>query len=140
MLSRGHCDRSGRVLASPQRVSRAIGIGRLVIGGALLAAPVPCTRLLGLDAGTAKRAAFLARMAAVRDVGLGVGTLAAGPTAAAAPWLLVGAASDAVDALVVAGALKQGSVRGVPAAGLVVGAAGTVAIAVGAVLGLRRQD
>jgi hypothetical protein len=128
-----------RLLPSPQTIAVGIGVGRLVVGGGFLAAPVVSTRVLGLDSATAKRVAFLARMAAARDIGLGVGTLGAGPTtAAAAPWLAAGAAADAVDAIVIAGAMRQGVARGLPALGIVLGAAATAAIGLGAAIGLRR--
>jgi hypothetical protein len=115
-----------------------IGVGRLVLGGGFLLAPVASTRLLGLDTATAKRVSFLARMAAARDIGLGVGTLHAGAGAAAVPWVMAGAAADAVDAVVIAGALRQGAARGLPAAGVVVGALGAAAIGLWAALDLRR--
>jgi hypothetical protein len=130
---------SGRKFsASPQQVARSIGVGRLVVGGTFLVAPKLSVRILGVDSGTAKRMTFLARMAAARDIGLGVGTLNAGPGAAAVPWLLVGAAADAVDAAVIAGAMRHGTTRGVAAAGIVVGAAVTAAVGVWAARGLRR--
>jgi hypothetical protein len=114
-------------------------VGRLAVGGAFLVAPVVSTRVLGLDTATAKRVSFLARMAAARDIGLGAGTLNAGATAAAAPWLAAGAAADAVDAVVIAGAMRHGAARGLPALGIVVGAAATAVIGLAAAIGLRRS-
>ncbi|MGH8860124.1 MAG: hypothetical protein ACRDVG_02625 [Jatrophihabitantaceae bacterium] len=116
--------------------ARAIGVGRLVLGATFLAAPRFSVRVLGVDSATAKRMTFLARMAAARDIGLGLGTLGAGT--AAAPWLLAGAGADAVDAVVIAGALRSGTSRGLPAAGIVAGAAATAAVGVWAALTLRR--
>jgi hypothetical protein len=110
-----------------------------VLGGGLLLTPVAATRALGLDTATAKRVSYLARMAAVRDIGIGVGTLHAGPTRAAVPWLVVGAAADAVDAVAIAGAMRAGSARGLPAAGVVVGAVGVAAVGFAAAIGLRRR-
>jgi hypothetical protein len=130
----------GRLLSSPQPVATAIGVGRLVLGGAFLVAPVASTRLLGLDTATAKRVGYLARMAAARDIGLGVGTLTAAGPAGAAPWLLAGAAADAVDAVVIAGAIRTGSARGLPAWGVVVGAVGVAGLGFGAAIGLRRSS
>jgi hypothetical protein len=127
-----------KFIGSPQSIAASIGVGRLVIGGAFLLAPKLSVRILGVDAATAKRVTFLARMAAARDIGLGAGTLAAGPGAAAAPWLLAGAAADAVDAVVIAGAMRQGTTRGIPAAGIVVGAAVTAGVGVWAARALRR--
>ena len=114
------------------------GVGRLVLGGAFLLAPVASTRVLGLDTATAKRVTFLARMAAARDIGLGAGTLAAGSTAAAVPWLLAGAGADLVDATVIAGALRKGVARGVPAAAIALGAVAGAGIGIGAAVALRR--
>jgi len=127
---------SGSV-AGPQAVALAIGVGRVVIGTTFLLAPRFSVRVLGVDAGSAKRMSFLARMAAARDIGLGAGTLDAGPTPAARAWLLAGAAADAVDAVVIAAAIKRGVTRGVPAAGLVAGAAGAAAAGVWAARALR---
>lgn len=126
-------------LPRPEAIALGIGVGRLVIGATFLAAPVLSVRLLGLDSATAKRVTFLARMAAARDIGLGVGTLDAGPSAAAVPWLVAGAAADALDAAVIAGALRKGTARGLPAAGIVLGAAMTAAAGSWAALGLRRH-
>lgn len=126
-----------KVTLTPENVVVGIGVGRLVLSGAMLAAPGLSLRILGTDTATAKRVTHLARMTAVRDIGLGAGTLAAGPTRAAVPWLLAGAAADAVDAAVVAGALRRGRVRGVAALGLVIGAAGAAAVAARAALQLR---
>ena len=124
-------------MSAPQAVALGIGAGRVVMGTTFLLAPRFSVRILGVDAASAKRMTFLARMAAARDIGLGAGTLDAGPTAAAAPWLLAGAAADTVDALVIAGAMKRGVTRGIPAAGLVVGAAATAAVGVWAARALR---
>jgi hypothetical protein len=123
----------------PETIALSIGVGRVVIGAVFLAAPVVSVRMLGMDTATAKRITFLARMAAARDIGLGVGTLDAGPTAAAVPWLLAGAAADAVDAAAIAGAIRHGTARGISATGIVVGAAATAGVGVWAALGLRRQ-
>jgi hypothetical protein len=129
----------GRLLPSPQTAALGIGIGRLVFGGGLLVLPVVANRALGLDTATAKRVSYLARMAAVRDVGLGVGTLQAGPTRAAVPWLVAGAAADAVDAVAIAGALRAGSARGLAAGAIAVGAAGVAAVGFAAAFALRRR-
>lgn len=131
--------RSRRLLPSAQTAALGIGVGRLVLGGGLLAAPVAATRALGLDTATAKRVGYLARMAAVRDVGLGVGTLQAGSTPAAVPWLIAGATADAVDAVVIARAMRTGSVRGLAGAGVVIGAIGVAAVGYAAAVGLRRR-
>jgi hypothetical protein len=119
-------------------VALGIGVGRVVLGATFLAAPVLSVRVLGIDTATAKRVTFLARMTAARDIGLGMGTLQAGPSARAVPWLLAGAAADTADAVVIAAAVRQGSARAVPAAGIVAGAALTAVVGSWAALGLRR--
>ena len=127
-----------RRLLQPRHLARAIGLGRLAVGGGFLLAPVTSVRILGMDTATAKRVTYLARMAAVRDVSIGVGTLA---STRPSGWLLAGALSDAVDAAVVADAIRSGRAGG-PTARLVVAGAAAVAVvgtigAVGAVASLR---
>jgi hypothetical protein len=124
-------------IADPQDIAVAIGVGRIVIGTTFLLAPRFSVRILGVDAASAKRMAFLARMTAARDIGLGAGTLDAARSRAVVPWLLAGAAADTVDALAVAGAIKRGVARGVPAAGTVVGAAMAAAVGVWAARAIR---
>jgi hypothetical protein len=106
-----------------------------------LAAPVPSARLLGLDTATAQRIGWLTRMMAVRDGAIGVGGLVAGrrSPSAAAPWLLAGAVSDAVDAVVLAGAIKRGRVRGAVPTAVVPLAAGAAAVGALSALRLRRR-
>ncbi len=124
---------------SPSAVAGATGAARVAIGTTLLAAPVVSLKTLGVDSASAKRVAFLMRMAAVRDIGLGVGTLAAGRGAQAAPWLAVAAAVDAVDAVVIAGAMRQGATRGIPAAGVALGGAASAAAGLWAAAALRHR-
>ncbi|HEY2300135.1 MAG TPA: hypothetical protein VGH43_20600 [Jatrophihabitans sp.] len=126
-----------RSIADPQDVVLAIGVGRVAIGTTFLLAPRLSVRILGVDTASAKRMTFLARMTAARDIGLGAGTLDAASSTAVVPWLMAGAAADAVDALALAGAMKRGVVRGVPAAGTVVGAAMVAAVGVWAARAVR---
>lgn len=128
-------------LLDPSGLARSIGVGRLLLGGGFLLAPVTATRVLGVDTATAKRVAFLAQMMAARDVAIGAGTAASsGAGRNPAGWLLAGAAADAADAVVIAGALRSGRARGVAARGLVGGAAALSALAAfGAVGALRRR-
>jgi hypothetical protein len=136
-------------LSGPHPIALVIGAGRLLLGAAFLASPVASMRVLGLDSATAKRITVLARMAAARDIGLGAGTLAAGTLGRAdgadsagpggvAWWLVAGAFADAVDAAVIAGALRRGALRGLPATGVAVGAAMTAAAALRAAGTARR--
>jgi hypothetical protein len=123
---------------APGRVATAIGLGRLAIGAAFLADPVSSVRVLGVDSASAKRMTFLARMTAGRDIVLGLGTVAARSPRERAGWLAAGAVADAIDAAVLAVGLKTGQLRGAPAAGIAVGAAGATAIALVAADSLRR--
>ena len=117
-----------------------MGAGRVLLGAVAVASPVAATRLLGMDSATAKRVTLLARMAGARDVALGAGTLAARSTDPAGTtwWLVAGAFADAVDAAAMAGALRRGSVRGLPAAGTAIGAAVSAGIALRAAVAMRR--
>lgn len=121
----------------PAVLATRLGAGRAAIAALILAAPTVSVRLLGTDTATARRASWLTRMMGVRDGAIGAGALAAGRSSAsgAVPWLLAGAAADAVDAVVLAGALRQRRIKGVlPRA--VVGLAAATA-AVGAVTAVR---
>lgn len=112
-----------------------LAAGRTLLASAIMAAPVLAARVLGTDTATAQRVVWLTRMTAVRDGALGVGGLAAVRRggAHAVPWLVGGAVSDAVDALVLAQALKQGRIKGVaPAAIVPLGALAAVSGAVAA--------
>jgi hypothetical protein len=78
-------------------------------------------------------------MMAVRDAAIGVGALAAarenGPVGA---WIVAGAVSDAVDALVLTQALQQGRAKGFTAAAVVPIAAGSAAVGAWTAFRLRR--
>src|SRR3954452_17939226 len=99
---------------APGVMARHVAAGRVATAAFCLAAPVPAARLLGVDTATASRVAWLTRMMAVRDGALGLGALLAQRRGRdVGLWLLGGAVSDAVDAVVIAGALKQGRVKGI---------------------------
>jgi hypothetical protein len=117
-----------------------LATGRALVAAVMVASPVRTARLLGTDTATAQRVTWLTRMMGVRDGAIGVGGLAAARTdggAAATPWLLAGAVSDAVDAVVLAGALKRGRLNGFVPRAVVPVAAGVAAL--GAVTALRLQ-
>jgi hypothetical protein len=99
--------------SAPEAMARQLALGRVVLAGAFLAAPVPALRLLGADTATAQRVSWLSQMMAVRDGALGVGAAAAARNGDPRPWLLGGAVADAMDAVVIAGALKHGRLRGI---------------------------
>ena len=130
---------SGR-LPSARTIGLSVGAGRVTIGAVFLAAPVMSVRLLGLDTATAARITWLARMTAVRDTVLGAGTVAcSGRRQGAAGWLLAGAVSDAVDAAVLAAALRGGKLRGWRPQAIAVGAVGAALIAAVAAAELARD-
>jgi hypothetical protein len=123
-------------LPPPDSAALQLSAGRTAFAAAILAAPVPFLRLLGADSATARRVSWLTRMMAVRDGALGVGgALAVRRGGSATPWLLGGAVADAVDAAVIAGAVRQGRVKGVLPAAVVPLAA--LAAAAGAASALR---
>jgi hypothetical protein len=124
-------------LPPPGPMALQLTAARTALASVIMAAPVVSARVFGTDTATAQRVVWLVRMAAVRDGALGVGGLAAARRggSAAVPWLLGGAVSDAVDAVVLAQALKQGRVKGVGPAGIV--PLGAVAAVAGVVTALR---
>jgi hypothetical protein len=128
-------------LPDAESMALQIAAGRAAFATGILAAPVLSARLLGADTATAQRVSWLTRMMGIRDGALGVGGVLAarGGGSSAAVWLLGGAASDAVDAVVLAGALKQGRVKGIVPAAIVPLAAATAAAGVLTALRLRRD-
>jgi hypothetical protein len=123
----------------PAATAQALCLGRTAIATQLLLAPAAATRLVGLDTGTGRRVSWLTRMMAVRDVALGIGGLLAArrggdPT----PWVLGGAAADAVDAAVLAHALRSRRLRGAVPALATVGAASVAALGAVTAVRLRR--
>jgi hypothetical protein len=126
-------------IAEPQALAAQLAAGRTLFAAAIMAAPVPLLRVLGADAATAQRVVWLTRMTAVRDGALGVGGLAAArrKDGSVRPWVVAGAVSDAVDAVVIGSAIKQGRVRGfvpsamVPLAGMAAAAGAVAALGLG---------
>lgn len=126
-------------LPEPEATARWLALGRTALAAAVMAAPVRSARLLGMDTATARRVTFLTRSMAARDGALGVGGVLAARDGGVTPWLLGGAAADAVDAAVLAVALRQHRVKGVaPAAVVPLAAAASAAAALTAVR-LRRR-
>ena len=133
-------DRQRISIPEPDAMAFQLAAGRTVAGGAMLALPVLSARLLGTDSATAKRVAWLTRMMAVRDAAIGAGGLAAARgTGSPTPWIVAGAVADAVDAVVLTQALRQGRVKGLAAAAVVPVAAGAAAVGVVTALRLRRR-
>jgi len=122
-------DSSRIPLPDARSLTLQMGAGRALMAAGVMAAPVPAARLLGADTATAQRVTWLTRMMAVRDGALGVGTAGSARSGhGSATWLLGGAVSDAVDAIVIAGAIQQGRVKGVLPTAIVVGAVGAAAL------------
>jgi hypothetical protein len=112
----------------PRALAARLAGGRVVMATGMLAAPELTVRLLGADTATARRVTWLARMLAVRDAAIGLGgVVALRREGDARPWLVAGAVSDAVDAVVIAAAVRQGRVGGAGPAALVPGAAAVAA-------------
>jgi len=133
-------DRRQIRIPEPDAMAVQLCAGRTAAGAAMLALPVLSARLLGADSATAKRVSWLTRMMAVRDAAIGAGGLAAARgTGSPGPWLIAGAVSDAVDAIVLTQALRQGRAKGLTATAVVPVAAGSAAIGVVTALRLRRR-
>jgi hypothetical protein len=103
------------------------GLVRAGAGLALLARPESLPSALGVDRVTARRVAWVVRLFAARDAALGVGAVHAVLTGRpAGPWLLAQASVDAVDAAVVAVAVRNRQValpRGLAVAAVAAAAA-----------------
>jgi hypothetical protein len=103
-------------MLSSGTAARIYCAGRVAVGAAVLARPEVLARGLRVDTATARRTAWLARMFAVRDLALGAGALHALTRGGRArPWLLLSALADAVDAVALAGAVRQRRVAAPPA-------------------------
>jgi hypothetical protein len=128
-------------LPDPEALALQISAGRSAVAAVVLAAPVVSARVMGTDTATAQRVTWLVRMLGARDGALGVGGAVAIRRGGsdAIPWLMGGAVADAVDALVIAGAVKQGRLKGIFPAAIVPIAALTAAAGVVTAAGLRRR-
>lgn len=126
-------------LPEAQSLALRIAAGRTLAAAAIMAAPVASARALGTDTATAQRVVWLTRMLAVRDGALGIGGAAAARRGSGTSWLLAGAASDAVDAVVLTAALRQGRIKGIVPSLTVPFAAGAAVLGALAGLGLRRR-
>jgi hypothetical protein len=123
----------------PVATAQALCLGRTAIAAQFLLAPAATTRLVGLDTGTARRVSWLTRMMAVRDGALGIGGLLAVRRGGdPMPWVLGGAAADAVDAAVLAHALRTRRLRGATPMLATVGAAGVAALGAATAVRLTR--
>jgi len=93
----------------------------------MLLRPTALGGLLGVDRTAAASTAFTVQMLGARELALGLGawtSLRRGDSRASRLWLAAGLLSDAVDAVVLAGAVGRGRVRAAPgAAGVAVATA-----------------
>lgn len=112
---------------SAAALAEQLAVGRIAAAAAIMAAPVLSTRLLGADGATAQRVVWLSRMLGVRDGAIGAGTLYAVRRGNPVSWLVAGAVSDAVDAVVLTAAVKQGRARGPVARAILPVSAGAAA-------------
>jgi hypothetical protein len=126
-------------LPSGRTVALLIGVVRALIGLGWLARPVDSVRAMGMDTATANRAAWLGQMAAGRDAAIGLGTLGAATRGSGRPWLLAGAASDAIDAAAMMTALRQGRLKGAASWAVAGSAAGAALLGLVASAGVRRR-
>lgn len=134
-------DRQQFAIPEPEALALQLALGRTVAGTALLAAPVLGLRLLGADSATSKRVAFLTRMMAVRDAAIGAGALAAARGhGSPLPWIVAGAASDAVDSVVLTQALREGRTKGLTARLIVPISAGAAAVGLATAVRLRGRS
>jgi len=132
-------DRHQIRILEPDVMALQLAAGRTAAGALILALPVLSARLLGADSATAKRVSWLTRMLAIRDAAIGAGGLAAvRGTDSAAPWILAGAISDAVDAMVLTHAVRQRRANRLTAVAVVLVAAGAAALGAVTALRLRR--
>jgi hypothetical protein len=112
---------------------RGLAAGRTAVGVSMLARPALIPTRLGVPTEAADQMTWAVRMLGAREVALGVGALVSRKERRL--WLAGGILSDAVDALAVGAALKQGRVKKLPGGGLT--GIALVATAVG-LTGLRR--
>jgi len=105
---------------------------RTGVGGVMVCRPRVLPQLLGVDSATATRVGWTVQMLGAREIAMGVGTLVAlrrPGSAAARTWVAAGVLTDALDVLVVGGALARGRVRA--GSGAAVVATATAAVLLG---------
>jgi hypothetical protein len=124
--------RRSRLQALADRVAPAhLAMGRAGAGAVMVLRPRALPQLMGVDSATAARLGWSLQMLGARELALGLGTLASlrrTEQGASRTWVAAGVLCDAVDVLVVGGALARGRVsKGAGTAVLAV-AAGAVAL------------
>jgi hypothetical protein len=111
--------------------------GRTGVGVVLLTRPTMIPRTLGVDRVSAERTGWAVQMLGAREVALGAGawvSLRRGDARGSRLWLAAGLLSDAVDALVVAGAVGRDRVDKAPGAAVVAIATTAAAVAAAALV------
>jgi hypothetical protein len=109
---------------------RGLALGRTAVGVSMLARPTLIPTQLGVEPQAAAAMTWAMRMLGAREVALGLGALTSRQDSRR--WLAGGILSDAVDALAVGAALKQGSVKPVTGGGLTVVAVSATVIGLNA--------
>lgn len=87
---------------------------RALAGSVMLLRPSAVGRVLGADPALTPTGDWAVRMLGAREVALGAGALDAVRRGTAGPWLFAGALSDALDVVVLAGALTTGRLGRTP--------------------------
>ena len=88
----------------------ALATVRTGVGTVMLLTPHVLPRVLGVDADSRARTTWLVQMLGVREVALGAGVLVADRSGSARELVVGSSACDLVDALVVAAAVRRGTV------------------------------
>ncbi len=123
----GALRRAAAASLTPSRLS----LGRAGVGVGMLVRPTGLAALLGVDRPAAERTGWAVQMLGARELALGLGAWTAlrrGDDRASRLWLLAGLTCDALDAVVLAGAVGRGRVATGPGAAVV--AVATTAAAV----------
>jgi hypothetical protein len=107
---------------------RGVAAGRTLVGLTMMAQPSLVPSLLGVSEEAREGTGFLVQMLGAREIALGLGAQTARNDRRR--WLLAGILSDAVDAVVVARAIRSGRARRVTGLGTVTVAAAATAIQV----------
>ena len=129
--ARGAAQRAAAAALTPSRLS----LGRAGVGATMMLRPTLLGDVMGSDRTTSTGAAWVVQMLGARELALGAGAVTAlrrGDSRAARLWLAAGMLCDAVDAVVVAGAVGRGRVATAPGAALVAVATAAAAVQAGA--------
>ena len=115
-------DRVSRHLLDPT----GLAVGRTAVGLALLARPTALPAALGVDRETRERMSWAVQMLGAREVALGLGALTA--RTGRRSWLAGGLLSDAMDAVAITAAVRQGRIGAAAGGAVAAVAAGAVVV------------